>query len=143
MTATEVNVAVAILRDKRGRVLVNQRQAGKEHAGQWEFPGGKFDGNETASEALRRECMEELGIEVLQDIPFIQFSHSYATKKIRLHVRMVNKYQHQPFAQEGQPLEWVSITKLNTLNILPADKVIIDALLNLKKMNSKSKSKKA
>lgn len=56
-------VAVALI-DGEGRVLVQQRPAGKSLAGMWEFPGGKVEAGETAEAALIRELGEELGIEV-------------------------------------------------------------------------------
>ena len=56
-------VAVA-LTDRTGRVLVAQRPPGKEHAGLWEFPGGKVEPGESPEAALVRELREELGVTV-------------------------------------------------------------------------------
>ena len=38
--------AVALI-DTDGRVLLNQRPAGKSMAGLWEFPGGKIEENDS------------------------------------------------------------------------------------------------
>ena len=59
-----IDVAVAIIIDSQNRILVNQRTCDREHAGQWEFPGGKFEKSELISQALVRECQEELGITI-------------------------------------------------------------------------------
>ena len=53
-------VVAAAMLDTEGRVLVQQRPAGKSLAGLWEFPGGKIDVGETPEIALARELHEEL-----------------------------------------------------------------------------------
>jgi 8-oxo-dGTP diphosphatase len=60
--AAGVVVAAAIMRN--GRVLAARRALPPELAGQWEFPGGKVEANETEPDALVREIREELGVEI-------------------------------------------------------------------------------
>ena len=57
-------VVAAALIDEAGRVLVAQRPPVKQHAGLWEFPGGKVEAGEAPKQALVRELREELGIAV-------------------------------------------------------------------------------
>lgn len=38
----------------------------KRKDSEWEFPGGKLDGTETAAECARRELYEETGIEAIE-----------------------------------------------------------------------------
>ena len=130
MSLPEIDVAVAIIRNAHGQVLVNQRQTDKEHAGYWEFPGGKFEQGETPSQALIRECREELGIEVLGDAPFMELSHTYPGKNVRLHVRVVSEFNGKVRPLEGQKLQWLTLPELNKLNLLPADLPILNALAN-------------
>src|SRR5215471_15734750 len=60
-----------------GRVLLTQRKKGAHLAGMWEFPGGKVEPGEDPKEALRRELVEELGIDVtVGDIVDVTF-HRY------------------------------------------------------------------
>ena len=46
----------------RGRILLLQRKKSPE-AGAWGIPGGKVDFLETAEQAIRREALEETGLE--------------------------------------------------------------------------------
>lgn len=57
-------VALGIIRNSSGKILVSRRIAGKLLGGWWEFPGGKLDYGETHEVALKRELKEELGIDV-------------------------------------------------------------------------------
>jgi len=59
-TAEEV-VAAALV--QKGRVLFARRRGPVALAGQWELPGGKANPGEDPRQALRRELMEELGVQ--------------------------------------------------------------------------------
>lgn len=59
-----IKVAAAVIEDGRGFVLVARRKPGGRLAGRWEFPGGKLEPGEAAPDALRREILEELGLEI-------------------------------------------------------------------------------
>lgn len=61
---SHVEVAVGILFDAAGSLLLSTRPTGKPYAGYWEFPGGKIEAGETVEQALRRELTEELGITI-------------------------------------------------------------------------------
>lgn len=55
-------VAAAIGPDPAGRWLLHRRPPGKQHAGLWEFPGGKIEPGEDVRQALAREIAEESGL---------------------------------------------------------------------------------
>lgn len=59
---TRVVVGAAIIAGDR--LLAAQRAEPPEHAGRWEFPGGKVRAGEADQDALVRECREELGVSV-------------------------------------------------------------------------------
>jgi 8-oxo-dGTP diphosphatase len=57
-------VAAGVVIEK-GRVLLAQRKRGAHLAGKWELPGGKVEPGEDPRVTVRRELLEELGIEVV------------------------------------------------------------------------------
>ena len=114
--------------DPSGRVLVNQRPKGKMFAGRWEFPGGKIDTGETASQALARELDEELGIRIERQRPLISFTYEYDTLTVRLHVNEVLAYRGVPESLEGQAIQWVEPDNLGQIDLLDANAVIVKAI---------------
>ena len=70
-----MKVVLALLYDQSGKVLIAQRPEHKSYGGLWEFPGGKVEPNETPEEALRREIIEELGVEVMPEQSHPPYKH--------------------------------------------------------------------
>lgn len=62
--STPIRVVAAVIR-RKDTLLVCQRPLHKRHGGLWEFPGGKCEPGESDAEAIRRELMEELGVEAV------------------------------------------------------------------------------
>lgn len=119
-------VVAAALIDADRRVLVQQRPEGKQHAGLWEFPGGKVEPGETAEAALVRELAEELTIEVAPDalVPA-----GFATNpQIVLLLYVVRDWRGEPVATDGAALRWVDPIALDTLQMPPADQALIAAV---------------
>ena len=124
-------VVAAALYDRDGRVLIAQRPAGKHMAGRWEFPGGKVAGGESEREALGRELLEELGIEVAAARPLMRLRHAYADREVELSLWIVARFSGAPRALDGQRLKWVAPAQLSAHNILEADRPFIEVLRTL------------
>ncbi|MDX1454450.1 MAG: Nudix family hydrolase [Gammaproteobacteria bacterium] len=124
---SRIRVAAAVLCDG-DRVLITQRPAGKAHAGQWEFPGGKIETGEPPLAALDRELREELGIAPASCRPLISLSHSYPEFDVELQFFLVTAWSGGLQAMEGQAMKWVSRARLHDEDILPADKPVLQAL---------------
>ncbi len=123
-----INVAVAVIQDDGGRVLLSRRPEHTHQGGLWEFPGGKVEAGESTAQALRREIREELGIEVSGHFPLIVVEHSYGDRRVRLDVHRVLNYQGEPKGLEGQPLMWVAPESLTGYPMPDADRPICNAI---------------
>ena len=127
---TPVDVAVGVLIDADERFLLTSRPEGKVYAGYWEFPGGKLDEGETPREALDRELAEELGIVVLDAEPFMHHRHDYPEKRVLLDIWRIVRFSGEPRPVESQPLAWVHPAEMMDFGLLPADRPIVDALID-------------
>ncbi len=136
------DVLVGVIGDAQGRWLANRRRPGTHMAGFWEFPGGKRMAGETRRAALQRELAEELGIEVRAAEPLLEIVHEYPEKTVRLDVWRVLEYCGAPEAKEGQELRWVTVSQLEELPFLPADRPILAALAGLRPADQQSASQK-
>ena len=119
MSAAPVAVAVGVLIRPDGSFLIAQRPPGKPMAGYWEFPGGKLEPGETVAAALRREFLEELGVEVLSSCPWAQRIFTYPHATVRLHYRRVFEWRGAPRPLEGQAFQWERIDALRADPWLP------------------------
>ncbi|GAB4358168.1 MAG: Nudix family hydrolase [Gammaproteobacteria bacterium] len=94
----------------------------------WEFPGGKVETGESPECALKRELLEELGVELERAEPLIQVPHTYPEKSVLLDVWQVTEYGGMPRGMEGQELVWVEVDKLAEWQLPPADRPIVAAI---------------
>ena len=129
-----LHVAAVALVDADGRLLVQQRPAGKPMAGLWEFPGGKVESGETPESALVRELAEELGIDVQTAClaPACFASEALGDRHLVLLLYVCRKWRGIPRALEGGTLRWVRVRELHGLAMPPADRplvALLDALL--------------
>ena len=95
-----------------------------EHAGTWEFPGGKVEAGEDDRGALAREIVEELRCEVRVGA----LAGQGTTGRIHL-VGYWCEALSVPRATEHDALEWVAIAELPRLGWAPADGPVIEAIL--------------
>ena len=127
-------VVAAALVDADGRVLVQQRSAGRSMAGLWEFPGGKVEAGEKPEAALIRELKEELGIDThaacLAPAGFA--SEPLGDRHLLLLLYICRKWSGIAQALDAADIRWVRPLDLHGLAMPPADKPLIgllDALL--------------
>jgi 8-oxo-dGTP diphosphatase len=102
-----LHVAVGVIRNAEGDVLIAKRAKQLHQGGLWEFPGGKVKPEETVQQALKRELFEELGIIVGEARPLIRVHHDYPDRQVLLDVWQVSDFQGEPYGKELQPVRWV------------------------------------
>jgi len=125
-------VAAAIIRS--GQVLIAKKRPDQGHftAGQWEFPGGKVEKEESKLEALHREIFEELGVEVRVVKFLASTSYLYRSETRTLHVHLfvfVCSLLGEIKAIEHEEIQWVAPDKLGTYDLSPADMVVVPAII--------------
>lgn len=129
-------VVAAALINKRGKLLLAERLAGKHMAGVWELPGGKMETGETPEQSLIRELKEELDISVREDDlePLSFASHRYETFHLIMPVYLCRRWEGTPRGAEGQKLAWVSYTDMVNYPVPPADIPLIHRLADALKI---------
>lgn len=123
-----IEVAVGVVYNKQGQVLVGQRVVKDRYFQKWEFPGGKLEAGETVEQALVREFLEETSIRILSSKPLMLVEHDYPDRHVRLHVHTITHFEGDADSQEGQALKWVSLQELNGLDFLQGNQVILEKL---------------
>ena len=107
-----------------GRFLMTTRPPGKVYAGYWEFPGGKFEAQEDACQALRRELEEELGIQALRIVPWRVECISYPHGLVELHFCKVTKWSGDITMKEGQSFAWETLP-VSVSPVLPGTRPVL------------------
>jgi 8-oxo-dGTP diphosphatase len=125
-----IQVAVGILTEAAGNVLLCRRPKGKPYAHQWEFPGGKIEKGERPDECLRRELREELGIDAVVGELFHVQSHRYPDSgEYNVYYYLVPSYtgilQNLAFAE----MCWVAPGDIPGYDNLEGNREVIDKLI--------------
>ncbi|GAL93994.1 MAG: 8-oxo-dGTP diphosphatase MutT [Microcystis wesenbergii TW10] len=128
-------IGVAVIRDDRDLILIDRRLAKGLLGGFWEFPGGKIEGNETVQECIKREILEEIGIEIAVDSHLITIDHTYSHFRVNLQVYNCRYLSGQARAIECEEIRWVTIQELDNYTFPAANQEIIRALKDM--VNSK------
>ena len=129
MTKPVLQVAVGIVLDDSGKVLVGQRVKPDAYFQKWEFPGGKLEQGESVVDALKREFLEEVGIDISESREFMVWEHSYPDRDVKLFVRIIDAFIGKATSREGQALKWVSLEEIAEMDFLAGNQVIIERLI--------------
>ncbi|MGZ5056560.1 MAG: Nudix family hydrolase [Methylobacter sp.] len=122
-----LQVAVGVVKNPEGKILISLRHADLHQGGLWEFPGGKIEASETAESALARELKEELNITVTAAIPLITVNYQYPDRYVQLNVFLVERFSGEAKSLEGQPFKWVAPNELEQYAFPAANQPIITA----------------
>lgn len=119
-----------------GRILLTQRRADKDFPFTWECPGGKVEADEALHKALRREILEEIGVEI--NLPSIvpfwekEMARDPSVKRpdrqrVRVHFFAARLFPErlEPQPLEGQGLGWFTSLEMGRLELAPANKAAL------------------
>lgn len=120
-------VVLAAVIEQDDAFLLTRRLKGTHLAGTWEFPGGKCEPNETHEECLRRELVEELGVDAVIGEEIFAITHAYPEKTVELHFRAC-RLNGTPSPQIGQEMQWAMRDRLQELEFPEADRELIEML---------------
>ena len=122
-------VGAAIVLD--GRCLVAKRGPDMTLPGKWEFPGGKVEPSESPEQALVREIVEELGIQIKVGRLLGRGSSSNASRTVVLDVYAATWLDGKPSPREHAALIWADAEELEDFDWAEADLPVISAVQRL------------
>ena len=121
-----VRVVAAVIRDG-DRIFATARGYG-EYRGWWEFPGGKIEAGETPEEALVREIHEELDTEIRVGELIDTIEYDYPTFHLSMNCFWAEVIAGRLVLKEAEDARWLTKETLESVQWLPADQTIIDAI---------------
>ena len=128
-------IAVGLILNSKGELLIALRPDNGMLGGLWEFPGGKKEPQESLSDAVARELKEELGIEVEVFGKMKQLKHAYSHFKITMHAFWCTIRNGTPKPISSECIEWVSLEEIDRYPFPKANKSIIDELKSMKNVD--------
>lgn len=126
VSVTERDTTAGVLVDGEGLYLVAQRKEGGPLSRKWEFIGGKNRYGESLAETLKREWMEEVGLEIEVDSFLLNTEFVNNGVHYTLHcfsVRLLSGSETINLTVHDD-VRWVTKDELKDLDFGPSDSVI-------------------
>lgn len=118
-------VAAVIVRDDR--ILATQRGYGEFKDG-WEFPGGKIESGESPEDALKREIMEELKVEIDVRELIGVVEYDYTDFHLNMMCFWCTLKGGEVQLMENEAGRWLKKEELGEVEWLPADLMVLDII---------------
>ncbi len=123
-------VGVGIIWDQ-DKILIDRRLPTGTLPGVWEFPGGKLEPGESATDCIAREILEELGLKVTVGEELMIINHSYPKFDIQLIVHHCQYLGGVPQLLACDEVRWVTVAELSDYEIPAANLEIVNELKSL------------
>ena len=114
----------AMIRNRRGEVLIVQRPAQGLLASLWKFPGANVKKGESLSDGLTRAVYEELGLRIQVGEQIASINHAYTHFRITLSAFRCTGHTGRPRALACQAWRWASPDDLHHLTFSKADRAL-------------------
>ena len=115
-----IDVVAAIFK-KGDFYLLAKRNRDKYMGLKWEFPGGKVEDRETFKEALSREILEELNVNIDIHNKVAQESYQDDEINIILHYFMCSLLDEDIILSEHEEIQWVKKQDFYKYEFVPGD----------------------
>lgn len=122
----QIEVVAAII-CKGEYIFATQRGYGDFKDG-WEFPGGKMEPGESPKEALVREIQEELSTTISVDKFLCTVEYDYPKFHLTMHCYLCSLQTEALHLNEHEAARWLTKDELNSVDWLPADRVVVEKL---------------
>jgi A/G-specific adenine glycosylase len=120
------DVAVGILRNQTGDILLTKRPEDMLLGGLWELPGARCRDGESLSEALQRGVTRRTGLSVKPHRKIISVNHAFSHFKITMHAFECTDGDQQRIGEPTQEYRWVRPDDLDKVALHRAARRIID-----------------
>lgn len=134
MAAERTIRVVAAVLERDGKYLITQRRTTAVLPLMWEFPGGRVEAGETDQQAVKRELLHRLGVEI--DVgKLISFvSHPYEHYVVDLFLYECSLLPPGESALEPRAVsafKWVASSDFDQYPFTPADEASMNKLLGV------------
>lgn len=114
--------SIAGLAKKNGKFFLAKRKPGGDLGGLWELPGGKLERGESPSQAMEREWMEELEIEVRTGSLLCTIMFSHHDKDFELGLYEVLFEEQKMVLNEHVETGWFNKSEIEKLDLAGSDR---------------------
>ena len=124
LSKKHIHVACAII-ERDGLVLSALRSASMNLPLKWEFPGGKIEPGEGREECLRRELVEEMGVQIAVGRALPPATHNYPGFTVTLYPFLCSILSGEITLYEHSAISWLTPARMHELEWADADLPVI------------------
>jgi 8-oxo-dGTP diphosphatase len=129
MANRTVRVVAAVI-EREGKYLITQRREEAVLPLLWEFPGGKVEEGETDEQALHREVLGRVGVDVEVREKLTEKHHAYEKYDVHLTLYACRlEPEREPEPLRVRDVRWVASSDFSSYTFPPADQATMDRLL--------------
>jgi len=122
--------SVAGIIKKDQKFLLGKRKPGGSIGGKWEFPGGKVESKESLEDALKREFLEELDVEIEVNKFIVMKDFSTNGHQFKLYAFYIDLKSDNIKYNEHDKFDYFTIDEIKKLgdNFADSDKLLLEHL---------------